>query len=63
MLSLDSVDLVVVPMLLRGLFERNIETMQAEIGPHVARSVAFFVAGCGLIAFQAKWIRRRRPRV
>jgi len=48
MLSLDSVDLVVVPMLLRGLFEHDIETMQAEIGPHVARSVAFFVAGCGL---------------
>jgi AcrR family transcriptional regulator len=41
-------DLIVVPMLLRGLFERDIETMQAEIGPHVARSVAFFLAGCGL---------------
>jgi AcrR family transcriptional regulator len=41
-------DLVVLPMLLRGLFERDVEAMQAEIGPHVARSVAFFVAGCGL---------------
>jgi hypothetical protein len=41
-------DLVVIPMLLRGLFERDIETMRAEIGPHVARGVAFFVAGCGL---------------
>ena len=41
-------DLVVIPMLLRGLFERDIETMQAEVGPHVTRSVAFFVAGCGL---------------
>jgi AcrR family transcriptional regulator len=41
-------DLVVLPMLLRGLFERDVETMRAEIGPHVARSVAFFVAGSGL---------------
>jgi AcrR family transcriptional regulator len=41
-------DLVVLPMLLRGLFERDVETMQAEIGPHVVRSVAFFLAGCGL---------------
>jgi hypothetical protein len=39
-------DLVVVPMLLRGLFEDKVETLQAEIGPHVARSVAFFLAGC-----------------
>jgi AcrR family transcriptional regulator len=39
-------DLVVVPMLLRGLFEHKVETLQAEIGPHVARSVAFFLAGC-----------------
>jgi len=39
-------DLVVVPMLLRGLFEHKVETLQPEIGPHVARSVAFFLAGC-----------------
>jgi AcrR family transcriptional regulator len=39
-------DLVVVPMLLRGLFEHKVETLEAEIGPHVARSVAFFLAGC-----------------
>ena len=39
-------DLVIVPMLLRGLFEHKVETLQAEIGPHVARSVAFFLAGC-----------------
>jgi AcrR family transcriptional regulator len=39
-------DLVVVPMLLRGLFEQEVETLQAEIGPHVAHSVAFFLAGC-----------------
>ena len=39
-------DLVVVPILLRGLFEHKVEALQAEIGPHVARSVAFFLAGC-----------------
>jgi AcrR family transcriptional regulator len=39
-------DLVVVPMLLRGLFEHDVETLQTEIGPHVARSVAFFLAAC-----------------
>jgi AcrR family transcriptional regulator len=39
-------DLVVVPMLLRGLFEAKVETLQAEIGPHVARSAAFFLAAC-----------------
>ena len=33
-------------MLLRGLFEHKVETLQAEIGPHVARTVAFFLAGC-----------------
>ena len=38
--------LVVVPMLLRGLFEHKVETLQAEISPHVARTVAFFLAGC-----------------
>lgn len=39
-------DLVVLPLLLRGLFEHRVETLQAEIGAHVARSVAFFLAGC-----------------
>jgi AcrR family transcriptional regulator len=38
-------DLVVLPLLLRGLFEHRVETLQAEIGPHVAGSVAFFLAG------------------
>jgi hypothetical protein len=32
--------------LLRALFEVNLKTLQAEIGPHVARSVAFFLAAC-----------------
>ena len=39
-------DLVVVPFLLRALFEVNPKTLHAEIGPHVARSVAFFLAAC-----------------
>ncbi len=39
-------DLIVVPMLLRALFEHRVEALQAEIGPHVASSVPFFLAGC-----------------
>jgi AcrR family transcriptional regulator len=39
-------DLVVVPMLLRGLFEHQVEALQPEVGPHVAHSVAFFLAAC-----------------
>ena len=39
-------DLAVVPFLLRALFEVNPKTLQAEIGPHVSRSVAFFLAAC-----------------
>jgi hypothetical protein len=39
-------DLVVVPMLLLGLFEPKAETMEPEIGPHVARTVPFFLAAC-----------------
>jgi AcrR family transcriptional regulator len=39
-------DLVVLPFLLRALFEVHPETLQAEIGPQVARGVAFFLAAC-----------------
>jgi hypothetical protein len=39
-------DLVAVPMLLRALFEVNLQTLDAEIDTHVARSVAFFLAAC-----------------
>ena len=39
-------DLVVVPMLLRALFEVNLKVLDAEIDAHVARSVAFFLAAC-----------------
>jgi hypothetical protein len=30
----------------RALLEQELETLRAEIGPHVTRSVAFFLAGC-----------------
>jgi AcrR family transcriptional regulator len=39
-------DLVVVPFLLRALFEVNPKMLEAEIDEHVARSVAFFLAAC-----------------
>jgi AcrR family transcriptional regulator len=39
-------DLVVVPVLMQALFSENVEPLRAEIGPHVARSVAFFLAAC-----------------
>jgi AcrR family transcriptional regulator len=39
-------DLVVVPILIRALFEVDPKALQAEIGPHAARSVAFFLAAC-----------------
>jgi AcrR family transcriptional regulator len=39
-------DLVVLPILLRALFEQKLEALRPEIGPHVASSVAFFLAAC-----------------
>ena len=39
-------DLVVVPMMLRGLFEQNGIVLDEEIGPHVTRRVPFFLAAC-----------------
>jgi AcrR family transcriptional regulator len=39
-------DLVAVPMLLRALFEMNIEALDGEIDEHVTSSVAFFLAAC-----------------
>jgi AcrR family transcriptional regulator len=40
-------DLVVLPMLVRALFGEDLAALRAEIGPHVARTVAFFLAACG----------------
>jgi AcrR family transcriptional regulator len=40
-------DLAVSPMVLRALMGEDLGALRAQIGPHVARSVAFFLAGCG----------------
>jgi AcrR family transcriptional regulator len=39
-------DLVVLPMLVRALFGEDLTALRAEIGPHAARTVAFFLAAC-----------------
>ena len=39
-------DLVLFPLLLRALFGEKLKQLCAEIEPHVARSVAFFLAAC-----------------
>jgi AcrR family transcriptional regulator len=39
-------DLVFMPMIMRALFGEKLKSLRAEIGPHVARSVAFFLAAC-----------------
>jgi AcrR family transcriptional regulator len=39
-------DLVLLPLLLRALFGEKPKLLHTEIGPHVARSVAFFLAAC-----------------
>jgi AcrR family transcriptional regulator len=39
-------DLVLLPLLLRALFGEKLAPLHAEIGPHVKRSAAFFLAAC-----------------
>jgi AcrR family transcriptional regulator len=39
-------DLVVLPMLLRGLFEQDNTILNEEIGPHVTGRIPFFLAAC-----------------
>jgi AcrR family transcriptional regulator len=39
-------DLVVLPLFFRALYGEKLKVLHAEIGPHVARSVAFFIAAC-----------------
>jgi AcrR family transcriptional regulator len=39
-------ELVGPPMLLRALFGEDVGALRAEIGPHAARSVVFFLAAC-----------------
>jgi hypothetical protein len=40
------VALVLMPLLLRALFGEKRKSLLAEVRPHVARSVAFFLAAC-----------------
>src|SRR6266853_712286 len=39
-------NLVVLPLFIRALHGEKLKVLHAEIGPHVARSVVFFVAAC-----------------
>jgi AcrR family transcriptional regulator len=39
-------NLVVIPLMLRALFGEKPKALEPEIGPHVARAVAFFLAAC-----------------
>jgi AcrR family transcriptional regulator len=39
-------DLVLLPLAMRALFGEKLKTLRAQIGPHVARSVAIFLAAC-----------------
>ncbi len=38
--------LILPPMLMRALFGERLTALRAEIAPHVARTVAFFLAAC-----------------
>jgi AcrR family transcriptional regulator len=40
------VGLIFLPIIVRGLFGEKPKVLRAEIGPHVARGVAFFLAAC-----------------
>lgn len=42
-------DLVVLPLLMQALSGEKPQSLQHEIGPHVARSVAFFLAACRVV--------------
>jgi AcrR family transcriptional regulator len=42
--TLFFLDLVILPLLIRALLGENLDQLQAEMQPHVARSVAFFLA-------------------
>ncbi|MGO9419178.1 hypothetical protein [Roseiarcus sp.] len=38
--------MIVLPIVMRALFGESREALQAEIAPHVAEWVAFFLAAC-----------------
>jgi hypothetical protein len=35
-----------MPVVIRALFGEQLEALRAEVEPHVARTVAFFLAAC-----------------
>jgi AcrR family transcriptional regulator len=39
-------DVIVMPLMMRALFERDLDVLRSEIAPHVARGVRFFLAAC-----------------
>ena len=40
------IELIVLPVMMRALFGEDLAALRAEIEPHVARTVAFFLAAC-----------------
>jgi AcrR family transcriptional regulator len=40
------IELIVLPVMMRALFGEDLMVLRAEIAPHVARTVAFFLAAC-----------------
>jgi AcrR family transcriptional regulator len=44
------VDVMVLPLLMRALMGTKPEAFQSDIEPHIARGVAFFLAGCRDVA-------------
>jgi AcrR family transcriptional regulator len=40
------IELIVLPLLMRALFGEDLAALRDEIGPHVARTVAFFLTAC-----------------
>jgi AcrR family transcriptional regulator len=40
------IELTILPMVMRALFGEPLTALRAEIAPHVARTVAFFLAAC-----------------
>jgi AcrR family transcriptional regulator len=40
------IELILLPMVMRALFGERLTALRAEIAPHVARTVVFFLAAC-----------------
>ncbi len=48
-------DLILAPLIIRALFGEKLEVLQAEIDPHVAKSVSFFLRACGEGGLKARY--------